>query len=97
MQDTFQANSALILLCPPYSVHIISADPHASPEIDPHYLESEVDLFLMTKGMQFADKVTKQGKLAEAVVRRHDPSDQYQTTEDFEEVSGCLSLHSFCR
>lgn len=41
--------------------------------------------------MQFADKVAKQGKLGEAIVHRHDPSDQYQTAEDLEGVSSSLA------
>ncbi|GAA5996465.1 hypothetical protein JCM5350_007730 [Sporobolomyces pararoseus] len=66
------------------SVHIKSAEPLAAPLIDSAYLQSPLDLFLLSKSAQFLRKVAAQPALAQYVESESEPGLEVQTDEQFE-------------
>ena len=52
------------------SIHIDSNDPRAAPQIDPHYLESPIDVKTLSAGVRIADQVFRTSPLAEKIKGR---------------------------
>ncbi|GAA5830556.1 hypothetical protein JCM3766R1_002761 [Sporobolomyces carnicolor] len=66
------------------SVHIKSAQPLAAPLIDPAYLQSPLDLFLLAKSAQFLRKVASQPALAQYIDAESEPGPAVNTDAEFE-------------
>ncbi|GAA5883723.1 hypothetical protein JCM16303_004791 [Sporobolomyces ruberrimus] len=66
------------------SVHIKSAEPLSAPLIDPAYLQSPLDLFLLAKSAQFIRKVASQPALAQYIESEAEPGLDVQTDAQFE-------------
>ncbi|GAA6059676.1 hypothetical protein JCM10212_000063 [Sporobolomyces blumeae] len=67
------------------SVHIASANVTAAPLIDPSYLQSPLDLFLLAKSAQFLRKIAAQPQLAKYIKRETEPGPSVKTDAEFEE------------
>ncbi|GAA6006662.1 hypothetical protein JCM11491_003135 [Sporobolomyces phaffii] len=66
------------------SVHIKSSEPLSAPLIDPSYLQSPLDLFLLAKSAQFLRKIAAQPALAQYIESEAEPGLDVQTDEQFE-------------
>ncbi|GAA5846204.1 hypothetical protein JCM5353_007042 [Sporobolomyces roseus] len=66
------------------SVHINSANSTSAPSINPNYLQSPLDLFLLAKSAQFLRKVAAQPALAQYIESESEPGAEVQSDEDFE-------------
>ncbi|GAA5938155.1 GMC family oxidoreductase [Sporobolomyces koalae] len=67
------------------SVHINSANALSAPLIDPAYLQSPLDLFLLAKSAQFLRKVAAQPALSKYIAAEAEPGLDVQTDAQFEE------------
>ncbi|KAB5591137.1 Choline dehydrogenase [Ceratobasidium theobromae] len=67
------------------SIHIESADPLASPLIDPNYFSKSFDLDMLIESVRFALNVSKTEPLASAVVGRQDPAPEVVSDADIAE------------
>ncbi|KAI0046210.1 GMC oxidoreductase [Auriscalpium vulgare] len=63
------------------TIHIASADPLASPAIDPHYLEEDVDLQTFLEQVKFARRVGTLAPLSAHVGKEINPGPDIQTDE----------------
>lgn len=64
--------------------HINSSTATAAPLIDPNYLQSPLDLFLLAKSAQFLRKVAAQPALAQYIESESEPGPEVVSDEDFE-------------
>lgn len=65
--------SVLVALTHPFSrgsIHINPTDPRAQPLIDPHYLESPIDVEVLSAGIRIADQVFQTSPLKEKIKGR---------------------------
>ena len=65
--------TVLVCLTNPFSrgsIHIDPADPYAHPRIDPHYLESQMDVEVLSAGVRIADQVFQTSPLKEKIKGR---------------------------
>lgn len=78
----------LPILARPFSrgtIHIASADPKASPAIDPRYFDEEIDLDLLVDAVKFARKLTQTEPLSNIIEREELPGPDVQTDEQIYE------------
>ncbi|GAA6039795.1 hypothetical protein JCM8097_004225 [Rhodosporidiobolus ruineniae] len=66
-------------------IHIASSDPLAPPTIDPNYLQSPLDLFLLKRAGQFLRKVAAQPALAQYIESEAEPGVGVQSEQEWEE------------
>ncbi|GAA5938083.1 hypothetical protein JCM1841_003805 [Sporobolomyces salmonicolor] len=66
------------------SVHIASKDPKAYPNIDPQYLQAQVDKFYLSKSAQFLRELAQTPALSKYIDSEAEPGPSVQTEADFE-------------
>ena len=64
------------------TVHIQSADPKASPAIDPRYLDEDIDLDVLVDTTKFLHKVTQTEPFKSLVVEEQLPGPNVNTDEE---------------
>ena len=77
-------------------VHAVSADPDASPTMDPRYLDHEEDRQMILRALRLARTVVSQPALAALTLRETRPGPQIQDDEalmDYVRKSGQTSWH----
>ncbi|KAJ3718017.1 alcohol oxidase [Lentinula guzmanii] len=76
------------------SVHIKSADPFSSPEIDPRYFSNPADLEYMVSGVKFVRKLMRTEPYASAGCKMYDPPEKSaETNEDLSDDE----IRDWCR
>ncbi|KAI0049312.1 GMC oxidoreductase [Auriscalpium vulgare] len=86
--NTPEPGKKYISLCPainhPFSrgtIHIASTDPNASPTIDPHYFEEDIDLQTFLEQVKFARRVGTLAPLSAHVGKEINPGPDVKTDE----------------
>ncbi|GAA5844117.1 hypothetical protein JCM11251_001824 [Rhodosporidiobolus azoricus] len=67
------------------SVHITSSDPLLAPAIDPNYLQSPLDLFLLKRAGQYLRRLVQQPALAQFIQQETEPGPAVQSEAEWEE------------
>ncbi|GAA6053901.1 hypothetical protein JCM3770_005324 [Rhodotorula araucariae] len=67
------------------SIHITSPSPFTPPAIDPNYLQSDLDTFLLVKAGQYLRHVAAQPALAQFIASEAEPGPAVQSEADWEE------------
>ncbi|GAA5997649.1 GMC family oxidoreductase [Rhodotorula paludigena] len=67
------------------SIHITSSDPLAPPAIDPNYLQSQLDTFLLAKAGQYLRRVAAQSPLADFIESEAEPGPAVQSEQQWED------------
>ena len=76
--------SVFVALTHPFSrgsIHIDPTNPYAQPHIDPHYLESPIDVEVLSAGVRIADKVFSTSPLIEKIKGRIFPPARMDTND----------------
>ncbi|EJD02524.1 GMC oxidoreductase [Fomitiporia mediterranea MF3/22] len=55
------------------TIHVTSKDPHAQPEMDPHYFEEPIDLELLAETLKFIRKIAEVEPFKDIIVREVAP------------------------
>ncbi|KAH8111799.1 GMC oxidoreductase, partial [Phellopilus nigrolimitatus] len=67
------------------TIHVKSLDPHVQPEIDPHYLEDEFDLDVITESLKFARRLDSVEPFKSLIVKEVVPGPSVKTEEALRE------------
>jgi choline dehydrogenase len=83
--DNMPAITASVIQCRPYSrgtVHIMSADPAAAPDIAPNYLCDPRDVEVLCRGMETVRRIVMQPAFAGHVAAEETPGTQARSREE---------------
>ncbi|GAA6011247.1 hypothetical protein JCM11491_006773 [Sporobolomyces phaffii] len=67
------------------SIHITSKDPKAYPNIDPQYLQADVDKFYLLRAVQFLRELAKTKALSKYIESEAEPGTEVQSERDLED------------
>ncbi|GAA5876780.1 hypothetical protein JCM16303_006284 [Sporobolomyces ruberrimus] len=67
------------------SIHIASKDPKAYPNIDPNYLQAEIDKFYLLRATQFLRELAKTEALSKYIESEAEPGPRVQSEQDLED------------
>ncbi|GAA5840047.1 hypothetical protein JCM3766R1_000655 [Sporobolomyces carnicolor] len=67
------------------SIHIASKDPKAYPNIDPQYLQADIDKFYLLRAAQFLRELAKTDALARFIDAEAEPGEAVQTERELED------------
>ncbi|GAA5912643.1 hypothetical protein JCM6882_004699 [Rhodosporidiobolus microsporus] len=66
------------------NVHITSSNPTLPPRINPNYLQSPLDLFLLKRAGQYLRRLAQQPALAQCIAQEAEPGPSVQTEQEWE-------------
>ncbi|EPQ51193.1 alcohol oxidase [Gloeophyllum trabeum ATCC 11539] len=88
-------------LCHPFSrgsVHIASSDPEKLPQIDPCYLQQDIDMDIMVEAFRFARSLANEEPLREIIAKEACPGEEISSEEAIREhvKRSCKSTWHTC-
>ena len=75
-----------------YTQHITTTDPKVDPAVDPHFLEDEIDLDILTEGFKFILKVTRSPPFSDLVEAELTPGPDVDLSTD-EKAKGVQEVY----
>ncbi|GAA6062336.1 hypothetical protein JCM10212_006586 [Sporobolomyces blumeae] len=67
------------------SIHIASNDPKAYPDINPNYLQAEIDRYYLVRGAMFLRELAKTDALSKYIEVEAEPGNSVQSEQDWED------------